>query len=173
MNGLSLLVLHRIVLIVYTYFKAISAQAVLCALVLCAAAPILFLLYVPYIHTLSYFCTRHVVCIHAVFHWLCAPILFVARGGVCLYCDVRFHCVAVYFVCMLCKCLKFYLFCALSWVRLNSLIPVLHRQLVTLSPRPISSYDQRWHTHTCMCVHTDLDLYMYVRTCIGVQYTDV
>ena len=83
MNGLSLLVLHWIVPKVYMHFKDISAQDVLCAVMLCSS---------EFVH----------------------QFLFVARSGVCLYRDVHFHCVAVYFVCMLCKCLKFYLFCTLS-----------------------------------------------------------
>ena len=65
---------------------------------------------------LKYICTLRLIlhrCLCAVM--LCSSefvhqFLLVARSGVCLYRDVHFHCVAVYFVCMLCKCLKFIFF---------------------------------------------------------------
>ena len=176
MNGLSLLILHWIVLIVYTYFK-LFLHRLSCVHLCCARQPLYcFILYVPYIHTLSYFCTRHVVCSHAVFHWLCAPI-FVCGTGWCvfvLWCALSLCC------CILCvyalqvpEVLSFLCTQLSTAEQLNTCSPPTTRDLVSETHLLVRSKVTHAHMYVFTQIWTYTCTYMYrctIHWCLAKMY---
>ena len=91
----------------------------------------------------------------------------------CLYCDVRFHCVAVYVLCVYAlqvpEVLSFLCTQLSTAEQLNTCSPPTTRDLVSETHLLVRS--KVTHAHMYVCSHRFGPI--HVRTCIGVQYTDV